>query len=138
MLENFWFNNNIFSNFELEYINNCSTLDEMNTDIFNQLITTREILSSNEPNIYIYPSPIKSIKLIVSHSNTITPHGPHKYIISNVQTGNNTIKINHANIISAFNNSPTGYAFDINLQTIYESSGNTTEIVINNFSQYIK
>ena len=84
-----------------------------------------------------YPKSIKLIKLIVSHPNAVIPNGPFEYIINNVQPGNNTIQINHANIISAFNNSYQGYTFDINVQTIYDTYDNAT-VVVNNISQYIK
>jgi len=131
MLESFKFNNN----FDLRNINN-SILDEMNSDIFDHL-PSYETFVGNQPITYLYPEPIKLIKLIVSHSNAIIPNGPFEYIISNAQTGNNNIPINHTNIISAFNNSPIGYAFDINIQTIYNIRDNY-EIVVNNFGQYVK
>ena len=129
MLEYLWVNNN----FDLEKINSHSILDEMNPDIFSQL-PRYEIFGGYPPS---YPQPIKSIKLIVTDSNAVIPNGPFEYIINNAQIGNNTIKINHANIISAFNNSPIGYTFDINLQTIYDRQGNA-EVVVNNVSQYTK
>ena len=131
MLENLGFGNN----FDLGNINSYSVLDEMNPDIFTQL--TRDEISvfiGNEPIAYIYPEPIKLIKLTVSHSNVVIPNGPFEYIVNNVDMGNNTIQINHANIVSAFNNSPQGYTFDINVQTIYDKTG----VVVNTFSQYIK
>ena len=84
-----------------------------------------------------YPKSIKLIKLIVSHSNSVIPNGPFEYIINNVQQGNNTIQINDINIVSAINNSQQGYTFDINVQTIYKTYDNA-EVVVNNFSQYIK
>jgi hypothetical protein len=120
-------------NFDLGKINSYSILDEMNPDIFSQL-PIYEIFIGYKQN---YPNPIKLIKLIVSHANTISPTGPHEYIINNAEMGNNTILIKDSNIISAFNNSTTGYAFDINIQAIYYTREND-ELVVNNFSQYIK
>lgn len=129
MLEYLWVNNN----FDLEKINSHSILDEMNPDIFSQL-PRYEIFGGYPPS---YPQPIKSIKLIVTDSNAVIPNDPFEYIINNAQIGNNTIKITDSNIISAFNNSPIGYTFDINLQTIYDRQGNA-EVVVNNVSQYTK
>jgi hypothetical protein len=129
MLENLGFSNN----FDFRNINSYSVLDEMNPDIFSQLPKYENFIGYP----YIYPKPINSIKLIVSDSSAVIPNGPFEYIINNVQMGNNTIQINNANIISAFNNSPQGYTFDINVQTIYDTYGNA-DVVVNNFSQYTK
>lgn len=129
MLENLVFSNNFY----LGNINNRSILDEMNPDIFSQLQKYEHFIGYP----YIYPNPIKLIKLIVSDSSAVIPNGPFEYIINNAQMGNNTIQINNANIISAFNNSTTGDAFDINIQTIYYTREND-ELVVNNVSQYIK
>ena len=129
MLENLVFSNN----FDLGNINNRSILDEMNPDIFSQIPRYEKFIGYPQR----YPKPIKSIKLIVSDSSAVIPNGPFEYMINNVQMGNNTIQINNENINSAFNNSPQGYTFDINVQTIYHTYGNA-EVVINNFSQYTK
>jgi len=128
MLENLW-----FSNFELGNITNYSVLDEINSDLFSQL-TNYEISVVNQPR---YPTPIKSIKLIVSHANTISPTGPHEYAINSARNGNNNIQITDPNIISAFRDSLIGSVFDINVQTLYEGYDNT-EVVLNKFSQYTK
>jgi hypothetical protein len=130
-MESFQFNNN----FDLRNMNN-SVLDEMNSDIFDHL-PNYETFVGNPPITYLYPQSIKLIKLIVSHSNAVIPNGPFEYIITNATMGNNNIPINHSNIISAFNNSSMGYIFDINVKTIYNTRENY-EIVVNNFSQYIK
>ena len=116
-----------------------SVLDDLNSDILQQipnyLNTYGSVSKSNE--IYPYPKPIKSLKLIVSHGNTIMPHGPFEYTISSAQKGANNIQITDTNIISAFNNAPANYTFNINFQTVYETY-NKNELVTNNYSQFLK
>lgn len=110
-----------------------SVLDDLNSDILQQIPNYLNTYGK----IYHYPKPIKSLKLIVSHGNTIMPHGPFEYTISSAQKGANSIQITDTNIISAFNNAPTNYTFNINFQTLYETY-NKNEIVTNNYSQFFK
>lgn len=118
-----------------------SVLDDLNSDILQQipnyLNTYGSVSKSNEQTIYPYPKPIKSLKLIVSHGNTIMPHGPFEYTISSAQKGANSIQITDTNITSAFNNAHANYTFNINFQTVYETY-NKNEIVTNNYSQFLK
>jgi hypothetical protein len=109
-----------------------SVLDELNSDIFQEF--------PNYTNTYgsvPYPTPIKSLKLIVSHGNTILPHGPFEYTINSARMGANSIQITDTNITSAFNNAPANYTFNINFQTVYETY-DKNEIVTNNYSQFSK
>ena len=103
-----------------------SVLDDLNSDIFqelpNYLNTYGSVSKSNEQTIYPYPKPIKSLKLIVSHGNTIIPHGPFEYTISSAQKGANSIQITDTNITSAFNNAPANYTFNINFQPQFQFS----------------
>ena len=103
-----------------------SVLDDLNSDILQQipnyLNTYGSVSKSNEQTIYPYPKPIKSLKLIVSHGNTIIPHGPFEYTISSAQKGANSIQITDTNITSAFNNAPANYTFNINFQPQFQFS----------------
>ena len=114
------------TDFSSMFSSGYSVLDDLNSDIFqelpNYLNTYGSVSKSNEQTIYPYPKPIKSLKLIVSHGNTIIPHGPFEYTISSAQKGANSIQITDTNITSAFNNAPANYTFNINFQPQFQFS----------------
>jgi len=127
-------NNSIFSSM---FGSGYSVLDDLNSDILQQIPNYTNTYGSISKSNEQYPKPIKSLKLIVSHGNTIIPHGPFEYTISSAQKGANSIQITDTNIISAFNNAPANYTFNINFQTLYETYGKN-ELVINNYNQFSK
>ena len=101
---------------------NKSVLDEINEDIFTDinLHAPASRISVVINNIQLNtPS---SMILIVSHNNTITPIGP---LYENINTNtleynnNNNVVITNPNIITAFNNAPTGYQFNLSIKYTY-------------------
>jgi hypothetical protein len=106
---------------------NKSVLDEINEDIFTDInlnapASRISVVINNNNSDNIQLNVLSSMVLIISHNNTITPIGP---LYENINTNtleynnNNNVVITNPNIITAFNNAPIGYQFNLSIKYSY-------------------
>ncbi len=103
---------------------NKSVLDEINEDIFtdinlNATVSRISVVINNNNSSNIQLNPLSSMVLIISDNNTITPIGPLYENINTNTLGYNNVLIKNPNIITAFNNAPTGYQFNLSIKYTY-------------------
>ena len=113
---------------------NKSVLNEINEDIFTDInlhapVSRISVVINNNNSSNIQLNVLSSMVLIISHNNTITPIGPlYENINTNTLGYNNNVIITNPNIITAFNNAPIGYQFNLSIKYTYTYTGYNSNV----------